>query len=98
MNSRRIAITLLAILFPTARRNALFRHTLDLLTLSASLCIRMCILCVSLPLSGDSGDMIDYPKESQEQFRMQVLGDGLDSRQIVFSLIHSFGGRGSPRS
>src|SRR5260370_15545119 len=49
---RRIAITLLAILFPTARRNALFRHTLDLLTLSASLCIKMCILCVSLPLSG----------------------------------------------
>jgi hypothetical protein len=42
--------------------------------------------------------MIDYPKESQEQLRMQVLGDGLDSRQIVFSLIHSFGGRGSPRS
>jgi hypothetical protein len=42
--------------------------------------------------------MIDYPKESQEQFGKKVLGDRLHSRQIAFSLIHSFGGRGSPRS
>jgi hypothetical protein len=42
--------------------------------------------------------MIDYPKESQEQSFMKVLGDWLDSHQIVLSLIHSFGGRGSPRS
>jgi len=42
--------------------------------------------------------MIDYPKQSQEQLLIKVLGGRLDSQQIDFSLIHSFGGRGSPRS
>jgi hypothetical protein len=42
--------------------------------------------------------MIDYPKENQEQSFRKVLGDRQDSLQIVLSLIHSFGGRGSPRS
>ena len=42
--------------------------------------------------------MIDYPKGSREQFVSKVLENRLDSRQAVVSLVHSFGGRGSPRS
>ena len=42
--------------------------------------------------------MIDYPKGSREQFGTKVLGNRLDSREPVFSLVHNFGGRGSPRS
>jgi hypothetical protein len=47
---------------------------------------------------GGQGDMIDYPKGSREQFGTTVLENRLDSRQAVFSLVHNFGGRGSPRS
>jgi hypothetical protein len=41
--------------------------------------------------------MIDYPKGSREEFGTKVLVNRLDSRQMVFNLVHSFGGRGSPR-
>ena len=42
--------------------------------------------------------MIDYPTGSRERFGTKVLGNRLDSRQVVLSFVHSFGGRGSPRS
>ena len=42
--------------------------------------------------------MIDYPKDSRKQFGTKVLGNRLDTGQVVFSFVHSFGGRGSPRS
>jgi hypothetical protein len=42
--------------------------------------------------------MIHYPKDSREQFDTTVLGNRLNSRETAFSLVHNFGGRGSPRS
>jgi hypothetical protein len=41
--------------------------------------------------------MKDYPKNSEQQF-VRILGSLPEGRRIVFSLVHSFGGRGSPRS
>jgi len=41
--------------------------------------------------------MINYLKDSQEQLVMTPV-NLTDNRRIVISLVHSFGGRGSPRS
>jgi len=46
--------------------------------------------------------MVDYPKGNGQHFASEVFseifGRLLGAREIVFSLVHSFGGRGSPRS
>jgi len=71
----------------------------DLLTPNASLCIKMGILAFpDQVFSGEPRDMINYPKDSQEQFVKNVRGSRLGGQRTVFSLVHSFGGRGSPRS
>jgi hypothetical protein len=42
--------------------------------------------------------MVDYPKDSKRQIAAKVSASQLESRSTIFSLVHSFGGRGSPRS
>ena len=46
---------------------------------------------------GGQRDMIDYPKDDRAQL-VTILASLPDSRWLVFNLVHSFGGRGSPRA
>jgi hypothetical protein len=41
--------------------------------------------------------MKDYRKDGEKQF-VRILRSLSQDRLVVFSLVHSFGGRGSPRS
>jgi len=41
--------------------------------------------------------MKDYPKNGEQQF-VRIVRSLSEGRRIVFSLVHNFGGRGSPRS
>ena len=73
-------------------------HLQTPLTLNPAVCIKVAFFAFPEHIHRGQGDMIDYPKGSREQLGTKVLGNRLDSGQVVFSFVHSFGGRGSPRS